>query len=175
MLAPLSKAIKTLMRISLVPNNCNSDISQSASAHTPRYAEAPFGEVVFLGSIYNQDELCVEYEFDRGGDTAQFLLAAWRKERGRLFKKLDGNFALIVMDYDSGHIWAGRDIFGFIPLFYRKGENGPEFSFEPGSLAKGSGVDSLDLEHIAEYLSGHLVSQNSSELIKQGFGRILHR
>jgi len=158
------------MRICLISTSHPSDISQRGIAEEPAFAQTSFGEILFVGRVYNQEELCTEFGIDKGSDTGQFLLSAWRKKGESIVERLNGEFAIIVMDYDSGNIWAGRDIFGFIPLYYRKGKSGPEFSFSPGSLAGGSGIDSLDKGHIAQYLSGHLLSQSSSEF--RGVSRV---
>ncbi len=154
--------------ISLIEQEKQSSSERSsASAEILRGSSGSL-QLVFKGVILNQSEISGQLGIESKIGLPEFLLTAWAKLGERLVDEINGSFALVVSDSEEERIWAARDIFGFIPLYYREPVDKdfadlPEFSFDAESLSGGLGFESLNLDHLAEYLSGHLVSQGSSE------------
>ncbi|HEY4221338.1 MAG TPA: asparagine synthase (glutamine-hydrolyzing), partial [Myxococcota bacterium] len=78
--------------------------------------------LVFNGEIYNYKQLRRELEqlghtFASTGDTA-VLLAAWRAWGPALVHKLNGIFALAIVDERERRVFLARDHIGVKPLFF---------------------------------------------------------
>ncbi|MBF9031609.1 hypothetical protein HKCCE3408_14500 [Rhodobacterales bacterium HKCCE3408] len=74
--------------------------------------------VLFNGEIYN----CPEDE----PNEAKYLLKLYRDHGDQLFELLDGEFAIVIVDFERGRFLAARDCFGTKPLFF--GHRGNEFA-----------------------------------------------
>jgi len=74
--------------------------------------------VLFNGEIYN----CPPEE----PSEAAYLLKLYRDHGDQLFKLLDGEFAIVLIDFEQGRFLAARDCFGTKPLFF--GHRGSAFA-----------------------------------------------
>lgn len=78
--------------------------------------------IVFNGEIYNYRELRAElaqlgHRFVTESDT-EVLLAAYQQYGLKLFSKLRGMYALVIVDSHEQRMVLGRDPFGIKPLYY---------------------------------------------------------
>ncbi|MEM9320504.1 MAG: asparagine synthase-related protein [Pseudomonadota bacterium] len=74
--------------------------------------------ILFNGEIYN----CPETE----PNEAEYLYKLYNLHGSGLFSKLDGEFAIVIVDFNSRSFLAARDCFGTKPLFF--GHNGSDFA-----------------------------------------------
>ena len=79
--------------------------------------------IVFNGEIYNFLSLRSElsghgYVFTTSGDT-EVVLAAYEQWGEECFKRLEGMWAIVVLDLRRKRIVASRDRFGIKPLYYK--------------------------------------------------------
>ena len=92
------------------------------SAAQPMLAPDGSACLLFNGEIYNFQEIRAELEglghrFVTAGDT-EVILAAYAQWGVDCFKKLNGMWAIIVVDLKCRKIVISRDRFGIKPLFY---------------------------------------------------------
>ena len=81
------------------------------------------------GEIYNYKELIDEFdlaeEYNKGGSDCEIVIHLFRKIGiEETLKRLDGVFALTLVDHDTNVMYVARDPFGIRSLFY-----GSEFGF----------------------------------------------
>ena len=74
--------------------------------------------VLFNGEIYN----CPDSE----PSEAAYLSKLYREHGADVFRRLDGEFAIVIVDFREGRFLAARDCFGTKPLFF--GHNGTDFA-----------------------------------------------
>jgi len=79
--------------------------------------------LVCNGEIYNHKQLIEEYklndEYSRGGSDCEIVIHLFRKiGMEETLKRLDGVFALVLVDHDDDKMYIGRDPFGIRSLFY---------------------------------------------------------
>jgi asparagine synthetase B (glutamine-hydrolysing) len=74
--------------------------------------------VLFNGEIYN----CPETE----ASEAAYLSSLYREHGNTLFKLLDGEYSIVIVDFEKKRFLAARDCFGTKPLFF--GHNGSDFA-----------------------------------------------
>ena len=71
------------------------------------------------GEIYNhkdlESELNIDYEFLTKSD-CEIILALYREKGVNFLDDLNGIFAFILYDNDSGHYFIARDHMGIVPL-----------------------------------------------------------
>lgn len=94
--------------------------------------------VVFNGEIYNFLELRRELEdaghrFRTSTDT-EILIHGYREWGRRLPERLDGMFAFVVYDADTGEYLAGRDPVGIKPLYHAEAGGNHLFASEQKCL-----------------------------------------
>ena len=75
------------------------------------------------GEIYNYKQLIDEYglseEYTKGGSDCEIVIHLFRKiGMEETLKRLDGVFALTLVDHDNNATYVGRDPFGIRSLFY---------------------------------------------------------
>ncbi|HEV2064515.1 MAG TPA: asparagine synthase (glutamine-hydrolyzing), partial [Thermoanaerobaculia bacterium] len=80
--------------------------------------------IVFNGEIYNFRELRAELEgggrrFATAGDT-EVALAAFEAWGEKAFERLDGMWAIVILDLARRRLVASRDRFGIKPLYFRR-------------------------------------------------------
>jgi asparagine synthase (glutamine-hydrolysing) len=125
---------------------------QPMRSHDGRYV------IAYNGEIYNYIELRAElagrgHRFATQGDT-EVLIEAWRAWGEDCLSRLNGMFAFLLWDTETGRLFAARDPFGKKPLFVARGEGFHAFSSEIEPLRNFPGVDDrLDQDSLREYLS----------------------
>lgn len=77
--------------------------------------------LLFNGEIYNYQEI-KQYESD-----GYFILDSYRNEGEDFIHNLDGEFALVIVDFKKEKLIYSTDVFGSKPLFF--GFDGEEFGF----------------------------------------------
>jgi len=78
--------------------------------------------VVCNGEIFNYKELIIElkkknYHFKTQSDTEP-LLYLYREYGSKMLDKLNGQFAIAIIDFKNNNIFMARDRVGIRPLFY---------------------------------------------------------
>ena len=129
--------------------------------------------IVFNGEIYNFLELKEEltkggYKFKSRSDT-EVILNGYREWGENVIKKLNGMFAFVIYDKNTGKTIIARDRSGQKPIYYFE-ENGTlVFSSEVGPLINHLGLAEIDREALIHYLSFQIVPSNKSiiRLIKK--------
>lgn len=105
------------------------------------------GEIVVLfnGEIYNCPE---DYDSE-----ARYLHDQYLEKGTGLFRELDGEYAILIVDFKKGMLYAARDCFGTKPLFFgSKGEDFGFASYRDALTALGfEGIHPLRPNHFVEY------------------------
>jgi asparagine synthase (glutamine-hydrolysing) len=98
---------------------------QDASERAAQPMASPDGRlrILFNGEIYNFRELRSELEglghrFRSASDT-EVVLAAYRQWGVEMFGRLDGMWAILLLDLEARRLVMSRDRFGIKPLYYR--------------------------------------------------------
>lgn len=77
--------------------------------------------VIFNGEIFNwrvlRRALQGKHHFATGSDT-ETILHAYEEYGERCVEYLDGQFAFVIFDVQSGEVFAARDPFGIVPLYF---------------------------------------------------------
>ena len=134
-------------------------------AHGDQPLSTPDGRVFAFqnGEIYNHEELRRELRaegaaFRTASDTEVLALgfAQWGIEE--LLRRLDGMYALAILDRGAGELHLARDRFGEKPLFYARAEGRFAYASSLLALAALPWVDlTLDPESLDRYLALHYV------------------
>jgi asparagine synthase (glutamine-hydrolysing) len=106
----------------------------TVAGHQPMSDETGRYTIVFNGEIYNYIELREELkkegvQFKTNTDT-EVLLKLYIHYGKSCFDKLNGMFAFVIYDKETGDIVAVRDRFGVKPFYYYKDENSFIFASE---------------------------------------------
>ena len=119
--------------------------------------------VVYNGEIYNFRELRREleaagYRFFSSGDT-EVLLKAYHHWGERFVERLNGMFAFVIHERDTGRVVIGRDRLGIKPLYCTDLEGGGiRFaSTLPALLAAGGVATDVDPVGLHYYMTFHSV------------------
>lgn len=112
----------------------------SEKGHQPMLSENEKIVITFNGEIYNFKILRKEledlgYHFQSQSDT-EVILTSYREWGTSMFVKLDGMFAICIVDLEQQKIILGRDRVGLKPLFYSKNENGLIWASEIKAILK---------------------------------------
>jgi len=127
--------------------------------------------VVFNGCIYNHKQLRKElersgYSFFSNSDTEVLLKAyhAWGKE---CLQRLNGMFAFVIHERDSGRMFLARDRLGIKPLYYSKSAKRFRFASSlPALLREQRGSAEIDPVSLNHYMTFHSVVPAPHTLIK---------
>lgn len=118
--------------------------------------------IVYNGAIYNYRELrealtTEGYRFFSTGDT-EVLLKAYHAWGERFVERLNGMFAFVIVEHESGKVVMGRDRLGIKPLYLAEIEGGLRFASSLPSLLAGGGI-ATDIDPVAlhHYLTFHAV------------------
>ena len=128
-------------------------IDLSATANQPMSTEDGRYWIVFNGEIYNHAELRARLEAlghrfrTRNSDTEVLLLGFIQWGKGVL-ELLNGMFAFVVVDAQTGTAFGARDRMGIKPFFFRKGKGSFEFASEIRAL---NGRKEIRLQAVREY------------------------
>lgn len=107
-------------------------IDLSEKGHQPMHSADKRISVVFNGEIYNYKELrseIKEYYFKSNCDT-EIIIAAYLKWGINFIYKLNGMFAIALLDRDTDIVYLIRDRIGKKPLYYYKDNNTILFASE---------------------------------------------
>ena len=79
--------------------------------------------LAYNGEMYNQFELRKELEnkkikFKSKSSDTEVVLKGYRFWGDKLFEKIDGQFAIVIIDLDKDILLISRDKFGEKPVFY---------------------------------------------------------
>lgn len=97
-------------------------IDLSSGGHQPMSSHCQRYKVIFNGEIYNYKELRDElkalgHRFTTQSDT-EVLVASWVEWQESCLTKLEGMFAIAVLDQQEQTLTCIRDAFGIKPFFY---------------------------------------------------------
>jgi asparagine synthase (glutamine-hydrolysing) len=118
--------------------------------------------IVYNGAIYNYRALRRElegkgYRFFSNGDTEVVLKAydAWGE---RCVERLNGMFAFVIRERDSGRCFLARDRLGIKPLYYTATDSNFRFASSLPALLAGGAVD-IEIDPVAlhHYMMFHAV------------------
>ena len=93
--------------------------------------------VVMNGEIYNYRELRDEHKNEyrcRSGSDVEIVPFLYRKYGIGFLQKLNGMFAMVLIDETAGRYFLIRDRFGKKPIFYRRAADGMYFASELKAL-----------------------------------------
>ncbi|NOT36005.1 MAG: asparagine synthase (glutamine-hydrolyzing) [Saprospiraceae bacterium] len=93
----------------------------SPLGHQPMSAQNENFWIIFNGEIYNhweiRNELAYKYNFNSSSDT-ETILNGYIEYGDEIFNKLNGIFALAILDKKKNELIIARDQFGVKPLYY---------------------------------------------------------
>lgn len=97
-------------------------IDLTSGGHQPMLSHCSRYKVIFNGEIYNYKELREElielgHSFKTQSDT-EVLVACWVEWQEKCLTKLEGMFAIAVLDTQEQTVTCVRDAFGIKPFFY---------------------------------------------------------
>ncbi len=114
--------------------------------------------VAFNGEIYNHQELrriCeVRGHKLRSLMDGEVIVHLWEDEGPACLQRLNGIFAVAVVDTTTGEVWLARDPLGVKPLFQVSEPHGLWFASEPQAVADlGADVGPWDMVALAQFLT----------------------
>ncbi len=119
--------------------------------------------IAFNGCIYNYQELREELIAERGyrffstSDT-EVVLKAYHAWGDAFVDRLQGMFAYLIHERDTGRSFLGRDRFGIKPLYLAQAPGRLRFASSLPALVAGGDLDtSIDRVALHHYLSFHAV------------------
>jgi asparagine synthase (glutamine-hydrolysing) len=68
--------------------------------------------VVFDGALHNRAALCKTLELPENTRILAIIVAAWRRFGAELAAKLEGNFAVVIIDFAARQLLLARDVLG---------------------------------------------------------------
>ena len=96
-------------------------IDLSEQGRQPMLSNDKALEIIFNGEIYNykelKEELKSKYSFKTQSDT-EVLLAAYLEWGSQMLTRLDGMFALVILDKNRQKLICARDTSGIKPFYY---------------------------------------------------------
>ncbi len=115
-------------------------IDLSEKGHQPMLSENEQIIITFNGEIYNFKKLRKELEslghsFRSNSDT-EVILKSYQEWGNSTFSKLDGMFAICIVDLTNKKLILARDRVGMKPLFYHQSEKGVVWGSEIKALLK---------------------------------------
>ncbi|HEX7369062.1 MAG TPA: asparagine synthase (glutamine-hydrolyzing) [Rhodanobacteraceae bacterium] len=132
-------------------------IDLSSAGHQPMLSESGRYAIVFNGEIFNYVELRSEleargYRFRSHSDT-EVLLNAYVEWKTACLEKLNGMWAFVILDQQTGECFCARDRFGVKPLYYFKTPERVVFASETRAI-KASGLYDTrpNLASVGKYL-----------------------
>ena len=133
-----------------------------AGGHQPIFNEDGSIAVVFNGEIYNYRELRAELEakghrFASSSDT-EVIVHLWEEEGIEFPRRLNGMFAIALIDRRQQRLFLVRDHVGIKPLYYALSQDGLVFGSEVKVLlASGRVARRLDVDALGQFLSWEYV------------------
>jgi asparagine synthase (glutamine-hydrolysing) len=132
------------------------------SGHQPIFNEDDSVAVVFNGEIYNYQELRAWLEarghrFRTASDT-EVIVHLWEEVGADFAQRLNGMFAIALLDRRQRKLVLARDHVGIKPLYYARVANGLVFGSEVKVLlASGWVPRRLDMDAVGQFLSWEYV------------------
>jgi asparagine synthase (glutamine-hydrolysing) len=119
--------------------------------------------LVFNGCIYNYQQLREELQAERGyrffsTSDSEVVLKAYHAWGDGFVERLQGMFAFVIHERDSGRTFMARDRFGIKPLYLADQGARLRFASSLPALVAGGDIDtSIDRVALHHYLSFHAV------------------
>jgi asparagine synthase (glutamine-hydrolysing) len=119
--------------------------------------------LVFNGCIYNYKQLREELQVERGyrffsTSDSEVVLKAYHAWGDDFVDRLQGMFAFVIHERDTGRTFMARDRFGIKPLYLAEQPGRLRFASSLPALVAGGGIDtSIDRVALHHYLSFHAV------------------
>jgi asparagine synthase (glutamine-hydrolysing) len=119
--------------------------------------------LVFNGCIYNYKQLREELQVERGyrffsTSDSEVVLKAYHAWGDDFVARLQGMFAFVIHERDTGRTFMARDRFGIKPLYLAEQPGRLRFASSLPALVAGGGIDtSIDRVALHHYLSFHAV------------------
>lgn len=79
--------------------------------------------LLFSGRLHYRSDLARLTQQPSGASDGSLVIAAYRRFAGEGFARLEGDFALVLLDNTRRCIFALRDPMGAVPLFWRRGRD----------------------------------------------------
>jgi asparagine synthase (glutamine-hydrolysing) len=138
-------------------------IDLSACGNQPMHDPDLGLTIVFNGCIYNYQQLRAELQAERGyrffstSDT-EVVMKAYHAWGDGFVDRLQGMFAFLIHERDTGRSFLARDRFGIKPLYLAQTPGRLRFASTLPALLAGGGIDtSIDPVALHHYLSFHAV------------------
>ena len=138
-------------------------IDLSACGNQPMHDPELGLTIAFNGCIYNYQQLREQLQAERGyrffstSDT-EVVMKAYHAWGDRFVDRLQGMFAVVLHERDTGRTFLGRDRFGIKPLYLAETAGRLRFASSLPALLAGGGIDtSIDPVALHHYLSFHAV------------------
>lgn len=130
----------------------------SEAGNQPLISEDSTIELVFNGEIYNSPALRAECEAAghrfRSRSDGEVIVHLWEMQGERCLARLNGIFAMALVDHRCDAIVLARDPIGVKPLLYSTNGDALWFASELRALAgAGAPLGSLDLISLAQFLT----------------------
>ena len=130
----------------------------SAAAAQPMASQDGSTLLLFNGEIYNFRELRGEleslgYSFRSHSDT-EVILAAYRHWGKEAFRRLDGMWAIVIVDLRSRTLLLSRDRFGIKPLFYHLGGSRLVVASEVKQLLAAGVAPAANMSAVTRFIRG---------------------
>ncbi|KAA3613489.1 MAG: asparagine synthase B [Planctomycetota bacterium] len=112
------------------------------------------------GEIYNHQELKAglqqAYEFQTHSD-CEVILPLWQQSKETFLNRLNGIFAFVLYDRETGDWMIARDPIGVVPLYWGRDEH--------GNLVVASEMKGLHgiCHHLEEFPPGHFMTREQQE------------
>lgn len=126
--------------------------------------------IVFNGEIYNHRELAKRHALGlRTESDTEVILELYLKLGPRFLSELEGMFAFIILNINSGETFIARDRLGVKPLFYTHSQDGTIWSSTIDSLLEVKGDVRFDqvaideFRQIRSFLDGRTIYSGVSE------------
>lgn len=124
----------------------------SEAGHQPMISDDKKVVIVFNGEIYNDYDLRKDleakgYNFNSNTDTEVILVAYQEYGFEETVSRLNGMFAIVIIDLRTNKIWLARDRYGIKPLYYSFFDNRIGFASELKGIIQYLGFEpELDID-----------------------------
>ena len=139
----------------------------SDAANQPFFSRSGKHAIVFNGEIYNYREIVSELKLAMRttGDT-ELLIELYEREGEKMLARLNGMFAFVILNLESGAVFAARDRLGVKPLYVYERDGTLAMASEIAPLLELAGsaeVDEIGLRQyrkLRTFFNGHTLYKN---------------